>query len=994
MRFFVFTVQQLPLHICTIKINITRHHLIRMLMCKYLFTFSIMLFAGLASGQGWERVYGGSGQDVANGVVQTPDGGYIMTGSYNADTRVSLLKTDANGELQWSKTFSGAPLAAGNRVIVTQDGGYAVVGYVKGEGPAGDNIYVLKTDAFGTLLWKKPYGTGFDDRGTDILELPDGNLVICGYQTDANAKADLVVLKLDSDGAQIWTNLYGDIAFSEKGTGIARTPDGDIVVVAEKQENISADKDAYVIRINSTDGGLVWENTYGLSNDFGEPGSELPRAIVSTATGDLIMTGFTSAITGGAGYLMKIDGNGDNTPLWVRTFPNSDFYDLVNGANNTLFICGYKSVNGLDDMYIVHTDVNGDVLWEPRIGKGGFDSGLGIVATADGGAAVAGRSELFIGPTVESKVYLVKTDNNGLIFTSYLEGRIFKDENLNCTRDVGEGNQENWIVKVESAGFVRYAVAKVDGSFTIAVDTGTYNISLITPNNYWKTCENAISIHVPDFYDTVITQIPVQVKSACPRNEVDVATPILRRCAENTYTVRYCNSGTVTSSNTYVEVKLDPEFSVTGSSIFGVPMGGNTYRYDVGTLQNGNCGSFAVTALLGCDNTMPGGTYCVTAHIYPDSFCDVNTATWDGAIIVAQGICENDSVKMILTNIGSHGMNDPLGYVITEDVIMLTAPGDPNYQFRLDAGQDSTVWSTIANGSTYRIIAQQSSGYPGLNIPTAAVEGCQSDTSTMLLSTGFYTMFPEGDADAFVESDCQESFESDYNPIALKRGHPKGYNVSHYVTPDTDLEFLIQFQNTGTETVHEVVIIDTLSAALNPATVYPGAASHPYQFDIYGEGVVQFTLSNVNLAPGSSAGEGYVKFRVAQRSGLPCETQILNSAAIYFDYGAAEISNQTLHTVCQFDSFIVVKSKEIFLPNADLRVYPNPARDVVNFELSGVDAKQYTLQVYDIQGRLLVNQIFNQPTFRLFRPQLPAGTLFYWLAADGKPVASGKLVIH
>ena len=993
MQFFVFTTQQVAPHICTVKRNLTGHQVIRMLMYKYTFTFILVLIVGLASGQGWERVYGGSGQDAANGVTQTPDGGYIMTGSYNADTRVYLLKTDANGDLQWSKTFFGSPLAAGNRVIVTQDGGYAVVGYVKGEGPNGDNIYVLKTDAFGTLLWKKPYGTGLDDRGTDILELPDGNLIITGYQVNMNGKADMVILKLDSDGAEIWYKTFGQTDFSEKGMGVTRAANGDLVVVSEKQESISDDKDAYIVRVTSTEGNLIWGNTYGLNNTGGEPGDELPRAIVSTAGDDLVMTGFTTSVTGGAGYIMKVAGNGSSTPLWSRTFPNADFNDLVNGANNSLFICGYKSVNGLDDMYIVHTDADGNVIWEPRIGKGGFDAGLGIVATADGGAAVAGRSEQFVGPTVESKVYLVKTDANGLIFTSYLEGRIFKDANLNCLRDNGEGNQENWIVKVENAGFVRYAVAKNDGSFKIAVDTGTYDITLITPNNYWKTCEEAITVNIPAFYDTVITDIPVQVKSACPRNEIDIATPVLRRCAENTYTVRYCNSGTVTSSNTYVEVKLDSEFSVTGSSIFGSPMGDNTYRYNVGTLQNGNCGSFSVTAFLGCDNTA-GLTQCVTAHIYPDSFCDVQTSNWDGAIIVAQAVCENDSVKMILANIGTGNMINPLGFVIAEDVVMLTAPGDPDYQFQLTSGQSQTVWDTIANGKTYRIIAEQSPGYPGLGNPTAAVEGCQSDTSTFPVSQGFYTMFPEGDADAFVESDCQESFEADYNPIYLKRGHPKGYNEEHFVTPDTDLEFLIQFQNTGTDVVQQVIIIDTLSAALDPATVFPGAASHPYQFDIYGEGVVQFTLSNANLAPGSSAAEGYVKFRVKQRSGLPCETQILNSAAIYFDFGAPEMSNQTLHTVCEFDSFVVVKNKEIFLPNADLRVYPNPARDVVNFELSGVEARQYTLQLYDIQGRLLVNQIFNQPTFRLFRPQLPAGTLFYWLAADGKPVASGKLLIR
>lgn len=993
MRFFVFTTQQVPLHICIVNLNLKQSQIIRMLMYKYFFALIIMLFAGLVSGQGWERVYSGSGQDVANGLTQTPDGGYILTGSYNADTRVYLLKTDANGELQWSKTFFGSPNAAGNRVIVTQDGGYAVVGYVKGEGPQGDNIYVLKTDAAGTLLWKKPFGTGLDDRGTDIVELPNGDLVITGFQVNMNGKADVVVLKLDQEGAQHWYKTYGQANVSEKGTGLTLTSDGDLAIVAESQASISDHKDAYVLRITPTDGDVIWENTYGLTDGSGDPSSELPRGMVSTTTGDLVITGFTSSVVGGAGFIMKINGNGADTPLWDRVFPNANLYHIANGANNGLFVSGYKSFNSLDDAYAIHTDGDGNVQWDSRIGKGGPDAGFGVVATADGGCAIAGSSELFIGPTQESYVYLIKIDGNGLIFTSYLEGHIFKDDNSNCERDAGEANQENWIVKVESGGFVRYAVAREDGSFTMAVDTGVYDITLITPNNYWKTCEDAILVSIPEFYDTVVTDIPVQVKSACPRNEVDVATPILRRCAENTYTVRYCNSGTVTSSGTFIDLELGPDFTVTSSSIPGAFIADSVYRYDVGTLQNGYCGSFEVKAFLGCE-TIPGGTQCVTAHIYPDSFCDVDTEIWDGAIIVAQGVCENDSVKLILANIGPGGMGGTLGYVITEDVIMLTQPGDPNYQFQLQSGQHITVFDTIANGKTYRIIAEQSPGYPGLNIPTAAVEGCISDSSTAIISTGFYTMFPEGDEDAFVETDCQESFESDYHTPSLKRGHPKGYNEEHFVIPDTDLEFLIQFENTGTDVVHEVVIIDTLSAALDPATVYPGAASHPYQFDIYGEGIVQFTLSSVNLAPGSSAGEGYVKFRVKQRPGLPCQTQILNSAAIFFDFGAPEISNQTLHTVCEFDSFIVVKSKEIFLPNADLKVFPNPARDVVNFELSGVDARHYTLQVYDIQGRLLVNQTFNQPTFRLLRPQLPAGTLFYWLAADGKPVASGKLIVR
>jgi hypothetical protein len=961
-------------------------------MYKYLCSILFLLSAGLASGQGWERVYGGSGQDVANGLALTPDGGYVITGSYNADTRIYLLKTDANGELQWSKTFFGNPLAAGNRVIVTQDGGYLVIGYIKGQGLGGDNIYLLKTDAFGNQVWKQTYGTNLDDVGADLLELPNGDLALTGYQTSPNGKTDLAVIRTDNQGEVIWQKTFGQPNADEKGMGIARAPNGDLLVVGEAQESISAEKDAYVLRVAVGDGTLIWAQNYGLTLPGGEPASEIPRALVATAAGDLVLTGFTSSVSNGGGYIMKIAGDGNSTPLWTQVFPAADFYDIANGSGGKFFVSGYKSNNGLDDAYIVHVDADGAVIWEPRVGKGGFDAGLSIVATPDGGAAVAGRSEQFIGPTVESKVYLVKTDANGLIFTSYLEGNIFHDTNLNCSRDANEGNQDNWILKIESAGFLRYAVAKSDGSFRLAVDTGSYDIRLITPNTYWKTCTETITVEVPNFYDTVEVAIPVQVASACPRNEVDIATPILRRCAENTYTVRYCNSGTITSTNTYIDVSLDPAMTFAGGSVFLQSLGENVYRYNVGSLQNGNCGSFTITAALNCDETIEGQTHCVTAHIYPDSFCNVSTGSWDGAIIVAQAVCENDSVKMFLLNVGSGNMTDPLGYVITEDVIMLTAPGDPNFQFRLDAGQDSTVWATPADGKTYRIIAEQSPGYPGLNIPTAAVEGCIADTSTLPISQGYYTMFPEGDADAFVETDCQESNATDYNPSYSKRGHPKGYDVPRYVAPQTDLEFLIQFQNTGTDVVQQVVIVDTLSAALDPATVYPGAASHPYQFDIFGEGIVQFTLSNVNLTPGSSAREGYVKFRVAQRPGLPCETQILNRAAVYFDYDAPQMSNQTLHTVCEFDTFIVVKTRAIHMPNADLRVYPNPAQDVLNFELKGVEAQAYALQLYDIQGRLLLDQIFNQPTFRLLKHQIPAGILFYRLAADGKPVASGKIL--
>jgi uncharacterized repeat protein (TIGR01451 family) len=443
-----------------------------------------------------------------------------------------------------------------------------------------------------------------------------------------------------------------------------------------------------------------------------------------------------------------------------------------------------------------------------------------------------------------------------------------------------------------------------------------------------------------------------------------------------------------------VEVTLDADLELKSSDIPAFDMGNGHYAFEVGTVANGDCGSFTFTAKLNCETERKGQTHCVETHIYPDAFCAAPTG-WDSVIVATKAECINGRVQLSLANVGTGDMGSTLGYVIAEDIVMLTAPGDPATQFRLKAGEEKVVFNQLANGKTYRIIAEQSDGYPGPSNPTAAVEGCLTDTSTISPSLGYYTMFPEDDEAAAIQHDCQESEETDYAPILLKRGHPKGFDVPNYVYPNTDLEYLIQFRNTGTDTVEQVVIRDTLPASLDPMTVYPGAASHPYEFEVFGSGIVQFTLSNLVLLPDNgSASEGFVKFRVKQKTNLPCRTEILNRAAVIFDFNQPQRTNGVRYTAgCPLDSpYVTVKVDEVAWPHAQLKTYPNPFRESVQFDIQNVTARQFALQLYDIQGRLLSTSYFNQPTYRLQRAQIPAGLIFYRLTADGKPVASGKLI--
>lgn len=995
MQIFVFPPAIPSPHFCTVERNFKRH-VIHPIMQKYLYILTfIVLSAAQANGQGWERIFGGSGQDAARSIASTPDGGYILAGSYNGNSRIFLIKTDADGRLQWSKQIEGdgpASTAEAFAVVSTRDTGYVIAGYVDEDagGIQKRKIYLLKTDASGNKIWDQTYGGNLDDEARDLLELPDGSLVLTGFQEYAGDKENVFVIKTDAEGNTLWLNTYGPQEFRRRGRSIQAIPNGDLIVVGESEATLQEDNDVLVMRLNAN-GGLIWSNTYTINGALGDMRDDEARSVVVGADGNLMIAGVTNAETPNAGFLLKVNGSGNPAPLWVKLFPNSDFFALA--KNNThLFVSGYRSsANDLDNLVLHKLDMEGEPVCEAIVGRGGFDSGFDLVPVR-GGAVIAGSTEQFVGPLGESYAYLIKADEDCTVLTSYIQANIFRDFNNNCQKDMDEPGLRNWIVRAESQYDTLFTVANANGDFKVEVDTGNYSLILFPPNPYWKSCDSIVNVQVTDFYDTVFVDIPVRTLFDCPRNEVDVMTPVLRRCADNIYTVRYCNSGTVPSLTTQIDVTLDPYLTLTGSSITAIPLGNNVYRFDIGTLNNGECEDFTVTAFLDCDETQTGQTHCVVAEISPNEFCDNNTG-WDGAIIAAKAFCENDSVKMYIENVGTGAMGGPLGYVIAEDIIMLTPPGSPDYRFEFGAGQGGVVWAQAATGGTFRIIAEQSPGYPGTSYPTAAIEGCQADTATSEISLGFYTMFPEDDADVFVESDCQESNESDFNPLYLKRGHPKGYDVPHYVSPQTDLDYVIQFQNTGADTVQQVVIRDTLSAALDPATVYPGAASHPYQFDILGNGIVEFSLSNLNLAPGGGAlSEGFVKFRVSQKPNLPCETTIFNSAAIYFDFAAPVFTDVVYHTVC--DSFIIITdTREVYVAGAEVTVFPNPAGESVNFNIKGITAKSYALLLYDIQGRLISNHFFDHPDFRLLRQQLPAGEFIYQLAADGKLVASGKLIV-
>lgn len=151
----------------------------------------------------WQKRYS-AGIDYTNSIQETPDGGYIVAGHgccFGAGYYdIWLLKLDSNGNVLWQKTYGGTDLDYANSILVTVDGGYIVAGSTRSFGVS-TNFWVLKLDSGGNILWQKTYGSAAShDWANSIQETTDGGYIISGT---------MMILKIDSEGNLDFCGMVG-----------------------------------------------------------------------------------------------------------------------------------------------------------------------------------------------------------------------------------------------------------------------------------------------------------------------------------------------------------------------------------------------------------------------------------------------------------------------------------------------------------------------------------------------------------------------------------------------------------------------------------------------------------------------------------------------------------------------------------------------------------------------------------------------------------------
>jgi hypothetical protein len=302
----------------------------------------------------WYRSYGIGGRftDEAHSVLQTSDGGYAAAGVTwisNTTGNFWVFKVDASGNMQWNITQGGIYNSNAWDLIETDDGGYVGAGfttYLTGDA----DVFLIKIDASGKVLWRQVYGTPGNDVAYSVIQSSDGGYAFTGRQNGHQ----LWLVKTDAVGDPQWNQTYGDPLMGSVGYSLVQTSDGGYAMGG----SMNTPSDFFLVKTDSN-GTVQWSKTYGGKSE------DIARSLVQTVDGGYLLAGYTES----------------------------------QGA-------------GTQDVWLVKTDSLGNVQWDQTYGGANTDVANSLTLAKDGGYVLGGNTESF--GLASAALLLIKTNSAGL----------------------------------------------------------------------------------------------------------------------------------------------------------------------------------------------------------------------------------------------------------------------------------------------------------------------------------------------------------------------------------------------------------------------------------------------------------------------------------------------------------------------------------------------------------------------------------------------------
>ena len=387
---------------------------------KFHFSFSYALLLTIniifsAQSQSlFEKKYGTFADERAAGIVKLADGGFIVAGHFDTGNGLFDLcafRINNSGDIVWSKRYGGSGDDGCRGIVQTTDGNFVLMGYNGSTGFGGYDVLVIKIDPIGNQLWSAIVGDGYLQEGFAITATNDGGVVITGY-TKIYDISDVYTIKLDQNGSLVWTNIIG-FTFKQWGSSIIQTKDGGYLITGIT--DVGADWDpnfnTLILKLSSA-GNLVW------IKHFGGPLTEEGRSIVELEDSTFVVVGKTNSFGGDYESLVARFSN-DCELLWMKIIggSNDDIPNSVHfAADGKLIIGGQTNTYQYGSQsFLMKLDFAGNFLWQKNYGQAGQEIGSKVINLGDSAYA-------FVGISSSQPIYY---DNNYYVLVTDTSGESF-----------------------------------------------------------------------------------------------------------------------------------------------------------------------------------------------------------------------------------------------------------------------------------------------------------------------------------------------------------------------------------------------------------------------------------------------------------------------------------------------------------------------------------------------------------------------------------------
>lgn len=368
---------------------------------------------------------------------------------------------------KWAMRFGGDLTDEGLSLAQCLDGDFIASGHTRSFGAGGNDFWLLRLDAYGSLIWQKSFGRLFEDRPEAVVEIPETGFLVAGSSRHFDSSDfgwDIQLLRLNGEGDILWQKGY-DFEYEDHAVQAYSTPDGGFVIVASSASlTYPGMEGALVFKIDET-GTVQWQRFY--------EGIGVVQSASATTDGGAVAAGSVSRQI----FLIRLDPGG--IAAWGKRY-NAE-YDTSVGAvcvtqENRYVIAGEVVLNdGGRDALFMSLDDSGNVVWARQWIGAGQDEIYSVAKDYDTGFMAAGAISSF-----------GLTGNGGFWVASFHgDGEIRWQKTYGIERGVGSA----WSVLQTSDGGIA-----TTGGLTIDSDRDLWILKMDGYGNMSDTCPVGIGL--------------------------------------------------------------------------------------------------------------------------------------------------------------------------------------------------------------------------------------------------------------------------------------------------------------------------------------------------------------------------------------------------------------------------------------------------------------------------------------------------------------------